>query len=324
MIKENIYSKLTPSAKEALDEFVEEYKSKLLEKAYFIAEERNTANKEISLRDIIETHQASLKTYQDKAKYLEYKRRRWVMMLTFSGAIYAVGGLLIYLFQNKKFSIESDLGLLVAIIGILISLVAFLYGQLISKKSYDFYTKKSEIIEDNYDIVKRWQIIENLAKKIMTETDKNELSSNSVGFIIRFLSHKVAKNEKEFLKIRELLQLRNKILHSNYELSKSERIEFLNFADEIIERLEYSKDNVNKLDNNLRIIKAIYGTSKNSFDATEELNKLINNNRLEFIANNEIVGDPDKGTVKQLTITYSIDNLTHTKIFKEGDKVTIE
>ena len=50
----------------------------------------------------------------------------------------------------------------------------------------------------------------------------------------------------------------------------------------------------------------------------------MNNNRLEFIANNEIVGDPDVGTVKELIISYEINNQKFTKTFKEGDKVIIE
>jgi hypothetical protein len=326
MINDNIYSKLTPSAKEALNELTEEFKESVLEKAYTIATERDTANREISLRDILEAKQPSKQTIE-KEKYYEYKRKRWTMIISFSGAIYAVAGILIYLYQNKKFSIENDLGLIIAIVGILLSLIAFLYGQLLSKRQFSsntFTTTTTYSSADSYEIVKRWQLIETLAKKTMSEDDQKNPMSNSVSFLIRFLSHKVAKNEKEFLKIRELLQLRNKILHEQYKLNDNERLEFLAFADDLIERLELAKSNTHFQKKTLKVVSAAYGTSKTSIDATKELNQLVKNNRLEFIANNEIVGDPEHGTVKQLNITFEINGVKQTKTFNEGDKVVIE
>ena len=121
-----------------------------------------------------------------------------------------------------------------------------------------------------------------------------------------------------------MLQLRNKILHENYRLSTKEYSEFLQFADELINRLEFLNDQQSKNMPSLKIIKATYGTSKKSVDATRELNLLINNSRLEFIANNEIVGDTDEGTVKSLSITYEISGKEYTRTFNEGDKVTID
>jgi hypothetical protein len=75
---------------------------------------------------------------------------------------------------------------------------------------------------------------------------------------------------------------------------------------------------------NLKVISATYATSNKSLDATRELNQLVRNNRLEFIANNEIVGDPDYGTVKKLNITYETNGNIKTKTFNENEKVIIE
>jgi ABC-type multidrug transport system fused ATPase/permease subunit len=74
----------------------------------------------------------------------------------------------------------------------------------------------------------------------------------------------------------------------------------------------------------LKVVEASYGTSNKSLDVTTILNQLINNNRLEFVANNDLVGeDPDFGTVKNLKITYKIDDLEKTENYIEGEKVTI-
>lgn len=324
MINETIYSKLTPSAKDALDELSEEYKSLLLEKALRIAEERESAGKEISLRDILEAQKATQSaTEADKH---EYKKKRWTLLLSLSGAVYSAVGLLIYLYQNKDFSIKSDIGLIIAIVGILVTLIAFLYGQFTSRKYVSISSHKEHLraTYKDYEIVKRWQIIEDLARKSMSPIDKNDFKSDSVSFLIRFLSHKVAKNEEEFLKIRKLLQVRNKIVHEGYHMNEQERNEMVRFSDELIRRLEITQEENKSLPNNLKVIKATYGTGNKSFDATRELNQLVTNNRLEFVLNNEIVGDPDPGIVKQLSITYAIGDAIKTETYEEGAKVVIQ
>lgn len=326
MIDESKYSKLTPSAKEEMGKIIDEFSKNLFDKAYNIANERETATKEISLRDILEAQQQVNQSY-NRNKLIENRKYRFLFLVSFSATIYAIGGILIYLFLNREFSLEKDLGLIIAVIGVLLALLSILYTQMISKREYSKSSgliKTSFDLTDSFDLVRRWKIIEELSKKLMSESDKEQATSNSISFQIRFLTHKIAKDEKEFLKIRELLQLRNKILHENYRLSSKEYSEFLKFADELINRLEFL--NVQQSTNmpSLRIIKAIYGTPKKSVDATKELNLLINNNRLEFIANNEIVGDPDEGTIKNLSITYEINGKEYTKTYKEGDKVIID
>lgn len=326
MTEENIYSKLTPSAKDAINELTEEFRKSLIERAFLIAEERETAEKEISLRDVLEAKQPA-KSSPQKAEIFRFRKKRYAMLISFSGAIYAVAGIVIYMIQNKKFSIVNDLGLVIAIIGILITLLAYIYNQLLLNRYQTFTvieSKRANLEIDNFEIVKRWQIIEALARKLMTDNDKDESSSNSVGFLIRFLSHKVALNENEFLKIRELLQMRSRILHENYNPSNVERSNYISFANELINRLETAISHSNQKKQTLKIIKAVYGTEEKTLDATSVINQLVNNNRLEVIVNNELVGDPDYGKVKSLTITYEINGITQTKYFKEGDKAIID
>jgi hypothetical protein len=317
MINENIYSKLTPSAKEAIDELSEQFKENLLEKAYQIATDRDTANKEISLRDILEANQTS-----DRLRILdkvEFKRKRLLTTVSFSGIIYATAGFIIYLYQNNKFSLDKDIGLIIAVVGLLITLFAVFYSQLISRR-YILDNLKSTDTSDNFDLVKRWQLIESLAKKLMSDADQKE--SSSVSFLIRFLSHRVAKDEKEYLKIKDLLQLRNKIIHEQYRPSTSEKREYIDFADELIKRLEEAKKETRDTAS-ITVISAIYGTRKNSIDLTTQLNQLIKNNRLEFVISNEIAGDPEHGVVKDFKIIYEINGQRVVKDFKEGEKVSI-
>lgn len=240
-----INSKLTPSAKEALNELTEDFKESLIEKAYTIAKDRNTANREISLRDILEAQQPSQNTIE-KQKYIDYRRKRWTMLISFSGAIYAIAGILLYLFQNKKFSIENDLGLIIAVIGVLLTLLAFIYGQLLNKRQYFSTTTTttttnnfSEI--DSFEIVKRWQIIEQLTISVMKDKNISDSKSNSVSQVIKYLTENFTKSEVDYLNIKQLLQSRNKILHEGYNLSDNEKKKYIEIADNLIEKLEHAK-----------------------------------------------------------------------------------
>ena len=240
MNNENIYTKLTPSAKEALNELTEDFKSNLVERAFTIANERSTINKEISLRDILEAKQPNEKTLE-KEKYLDYKKKRRTMLLSFSGATYSIAGILIYLYQNNKFLVENDLGLIVAVIGVLIALISFLYQQLLTKRQYlseSTMNSNSHSFIDSYDIVKRWQIIEQLTVLIMKSKNIGDSQSNSVNLVIRYLTENFTRSENEYLTTRSLLQIRNKILHEGYNLSDNEKKKYIEIADNLIEKLE--------------------------------------------------------------------------------------
>lgn len=84
-----------------------------------------------------------------------------------------------------------------------------------------------------------------------------------------------------------------------------------------------AKDKTTTKEPMLEIIKAEYWTKKNRLDVTEELRRMIANNKLETIASNAIKGDPDKGKGKNLTIKYKFSGITVTKEYKERDKVSI-
>lgn len=249
MINENIYSKLTPSAQEALEKLTIEYRDELLQKAFLIAQERETANKEISLRDILESNQPRIiRSTQEKS---ESRKKRLIYLITLSGVVYSVLGILLYLFQNKKFAIETDLGLIIAVSGVLISLMGFLYTQILSKRSYEM---KSIAIEmegaginyNEYDIVKRWQIIEQLTLRLMAENGVIDPKTRSLSQVIKFLTENFAKTETEFLRTRELLQARNKILHEQYSMTDQQKKEYLDFADNLIEKLEKAQNKTSR------------------------------------------------------------------------------
>jgi hypothetical protein len=74
----------------------------------------------------------------------------------------------------------------------------------------------------------------------------------------------------------------------------------------------------------LEVIYAVYGSSENSKEATMEVKNRIKNNKLEIVADNSIVGDPDSGNPdKWLYVLYSLNGSLHLKYKVQGDTLEI-
>ncbi|MGX5689447.1 hypothetical protein [Arcticibacter tournemirensis] len=234
----NVYNKLTASAKSSLEETVNEITEMILEKAYRNATLNNTAEKEISLRDIIEAKEEIL--YKKNAsKASESKKKRLSMLMSMTGALYAVFGVFIYLYQNKSLDVTKDLGLIIAALGILVSIISFYYTQLLTTRKVELI-KDNTIIERNdseFEIVRRWQIIEKLGTELMLKDGLSDNQARSFNSILSFLSERLTDISK-IESLKKLLLARNQIVHSGITLTKIEIDEMINAADEIIDELE--------------------------------------------------------------------------------------
>lgn len=134
MAKNNIYNdKLTPSAKEALSDTMQELHELLINKANSIAQKDQTADKEISLRDILEAKDSLFKSKIEREK-ADYRRKRLMTMFSLTGALYSLIGIVVYMYQNKDFVLEKNLGLLIAFTGVVAIFIGFVYTQLLSRR----------------------------------------------------------------------------------------------------------------------------------------------------------------------------------------------
>lgn len=232
------YSKLTESAKIALDETKQEIVDTILEKAYKNALSKNTAEKEISLSDIIEAKEEVLYQRNEVTKQ-DSKRKRWTLMLSMSGALYAVFGIIFYLYQNKSFDTTKDLGLIIAAIGIMMSVVAFYYSLLISRKKVQIREKDIQTERDysEFEIVRRWQAIEKLGSKLMIKEGISDNKSRSINFVIQFLSDSIM-DKNASMNLRQVLMARNDVVHGGLKLSRFELENLTKKADLIIGELE--------------------------------------------------------------------------------------
>lgn len=234
----NLYEKLTESAQKALYETQNDFAEMVVEKAYQYAKQKNTADKEISLSDIIEAKEEILYKRQYIIKQ-ESKKKRMTLTLYMISVIYAVFGLVLYIVQNINFHSLNNLGLVVAALGVLMSIVVFLYSQLLSRRKVELFEDNAIVNHDNaeFEIVRRWQTIEKLGTDLMLQDGVSEDNAKSVNYMIKYLSDKLSDNS-ETDQLRQLLLTRNRVVHSNDTMSKVEMAEKIKIADDIIDKLE--------------------------------------------------------------------------------------
>lgn len=153
-------------------------------------------------------------------------------------------------------------------------------------------------------------------------------SSISVVFYRNYVNATKVKREVigEAQILRRLLDMIYSLSSGLGELSLVEKA----LIDMRLSRVKFSLSGLNELDPdgriedvNLEILQATYGDTRNRLDATLELNRLIQNNRLEFVGDNYLVGDPSPGNPKNWKITYKVGGLTFTREYPEGAKVVI-
>lgn len=77
-------------------------------------------------------------------------------------------------------------------------------------------------------------------------------------------------------------------------------------------------------DNQLIIVRAIYGTTEKEIEVTFQYAKQIKNNKLDVVVSNEIAeNDPDRGKLKTLKIKYFHAGKLFDKKFIEGSRIQL-
>ena len=161
-------------------------------------------------------------------------------IISLSGALYSVIGIFVYIYQNQNFALEKNLGLVIALTGIITIFAGFAYTQLLTRRleekqlDNDTDYKNSE---NDFEIIKRWQIIEKLGSNLMRQKGFSVNESRSINDILKFLSSEL-RDDRLYMEMRELLSIRNKILHEGYDLGRHEKQMYIDKANKIIELLE--------------------------------------------------------------------------------------
>lgn len=198
----------------------------------------NKTEDEISLHDILKAKQEILSNKQSDITK-EFRKRRIYLMISMVGMVYAVFGIMFYIYQNNRYDITKDIGLIIAALGIMVAIIGFIYAQITNTKSREIIVS-TDITDNNsleFEIVRKWRTIEQLSTTLMLKEGISSDKAKSINFIVEFLSQQLA-NVINILDLKELLIARNKIVHKGKTFSKSELEEKLLVANNIIIELE--------------------------------------------------------------------------------------
>ena len=234
---DNIQIKLTDAAKSALNRSVQEITELILEKAKQNACSHKTED-EISLHDILKAKQEILSN-QHSGITKEYRKRRMYLMISMVGMVYAVFGIMFFIYQNNTYDITKDIGLVIATLGTMMAIIGFIYVQITNTKNREIMVR-TNIADNNsseFEIVRRWRTIEQLSTTLMLKDGISSDRAKSINFIVEFLSRQL-DNTISILDLKELLIARNNIVHKGKTFSKSELEEKLLVANKIIIELE--------------------------------------------------------------------------------------
>jgi hypothetical protein len=97
-----------------------------------------------------------------------------------------------------------------------------------------------ENFKSNISIVERWTTIESITRQIIEKETKE--SPQSFNQIINYLNSKNLFSVSEYKNFEELSMARNQIIHASASLSESQSKDLINIADNLIDKLEKTKD----------------------------------------------------------------------------------
>lgn len=228
------YNILTEAARAALDNSVEEIKDMILNKAYQNASIQN-CNAEISLQDILKAKKSILNQNNTLA-YRERKKRRLAILFSIAGFVYAICGILLYIYQNLNIDIEKDFGLIIASIGTVISITGMITVQLSYKSKSPSGLLDYHVLE--YELIKKWNKIESLGVELMKKDGVLTKETKSINSIIEFILVKLS-SDIEQSKLKNLIVTRNSIVHNSEHVSTKRIMQNIETANEIIYLLEH-------------------------------------------------------------------------------------
>lgn len=240
MDKKNIEEKLTPAARDALDELITNYRDQILFNAMDSATELPGELEEISVRDIISGIEKT------KSKVIDRKwdlRTRMLRTLMLVGIIYAFIGIGYYIYTNLEVNFAQQVGLIAAFAGLSISLVSYFLLN-IYKEKYRFSVSASEYskIEPfkanlEQELVRKWGDIELSSRDLIASIFGESKANLSLTSILEFLLKKEILNENDYIISKRLLEMRNKILHEGKEFNKVEIENSIKMASKILDKI---------------------------------------------------------------------------------------
>lgn len=221
MNNEILETKLTPAAREALDELVQDIRHQILADAELHAARVSGKVREISVRDLFDASQ--VRRSGTRLSFVE----RLVSMYAATGAIMGLGSLLYAYASLAVGGMVSRVILLAGVAGILLSALSSTWLLRSRLRGFDIHPidrlrpTPLESSDMSLLFVKRWQEIELAIRDLVASKLGESIAVEPLSILIERLRKAHILSAKDESKFRALLGLRNRILHQGEELDRT-------------------------------------------------------------------------------------------------------
>ena len=248
MKDQELNAKLTPAARDALDELVQDFRTQTLVNAAESAARETGEVREISVRDIL--------TGVNASRIRRPQRNLWRQALKIYvvlGVLMVIGGLgyLVYRNLNIRSDEPSQVAFITALAGVIASAVASLmlrvipsrFG-LISEDSGRDEPRRTELLSEYLSI---WPKIELTARDIVASKLGESQAKKPLSSLFRELQELGVLAPDDQNKLKDLLNKRNKIVHSGEPLGEIELKRAVDEAGKLLSkmrRLSFNAPNI--------------------------------------------------------------------------------
>jgi hypothetical protein len=243
MKKQNLEIKLTPAARDALDELVDEYRLQIL-----VAAEQSASDyfanevKEISVSNIFNSVNKSKPVPQPKSIVDRLVDIYQIvgMLITFFGITYVIA------FWDKTSSrdIMSNLGVLSILVGFSLNLVAYAYTKSESLRKLFFKrTTTTKYASEDLSLayIKIWRDLE-LALRDSVASEMGESNAKlTLSQLIEKLKVKNQLTNRDVLQLKQLVSMRNHLVHETKKVDAAEIYNALAVANKMLQKLKNIK-----------------------------------------------------------------------------------
>jgi hypothetical protein len=237
---------LTPAAKETFENILREYAERILEEALMRAHPLPNGEKEISVRDILESIDViNQGRRRSKAKQLD----AILTMYSFLGILIALCSMAFLFYKNLKFELDfkQQIILFSGVIGLLMAIFPYFYRKLRRVIVDSSTSVNDKTIDSSFMFIKKWQDIENtlrsLTRKIEVSNEREPVSST-----IQLLYSNKILTESDVDTLRFLLKLRNELVHEDRRVERDQVLTALEKAEDLQNRLsrQFPRQRVNQ------------------------------------------------------------------------------
>ncbi len=214
---------------EYLNQCVSSFRMDLLHEAFLMS--INNKDEHITKHAIDEALFKILRNEVSSYRKADYKNRKIVNYGILIGLLYTLCGCIIFVVQNTTFKPEKDLGQMVMVIGLSLSVIFATWGILIKKAKHLSVYESTIQPHRQYLIIHKWIEIERLLNSF-TSIEVNTIQS-LLPKLLDLCKGTVSPDE-----ISNVLYLRNKIIHENIKLSDLEINMAIRTENKIIAKLQ--------------------------------------------------------------------------------------